>query len=304
MIDWGQTPVNSTAHIYWPQVNAADVLALAGNLYSHHALSAADAHTIECRVTRGVTYVPIPPGTSDSFAGLLTVDLPTTVVAGQEFNVVVRRVTTRRNIQTVIARDKARVVNTRTDLPSVPGRNQPPDNPEGPSVFASQTRLRNWRYVTGTFQIKIPVGTPATLLDPERNTLAVFKWRLQAMSPANRWYPVLQRYVIYLSARVNELGGNADAIPPSPLGYWEAPPGRGDETGKTYTGRITDVIFGCNGRMEGFVLRECCDREFRFKACDRDLEGIVLQSCTGRFLVVVHTRAKDPQAVHQLIVRG
>ena len=119
----------------------------------------------------------------------------------------------------MIGRDKAPVINTQTDLPSVPGKNQPPDNSERPLVFASRTRLPNWRYVTGTFQIKIPVGTPATLLGPERNILAVFKWRLQVMSPANRWYAVLQRYVLYLSARVSEMGGNPDAIPPSPLGY-------------------------------------------------------------------------------------
>src|SRR5205807_8707598 len=108
-----------------------------------------------------------------------------------------------------------------------------------------------------------PVGTPATLLGPERNTLAVFKWRLQQMSPANRWYPVLQRYVIYLSARVNELGGNADAIPPSPLGYWEAPAGEGGGKATTYTRKISELIFGGNGRMEGFVPRQCCHRQLR-----------------------------------------
>ena len=31
MIDWGNTPIGSTANIYWPQVNASDVLALAAN---------------------------------------------------------------------------------------------------------------------------------------------------------------------------------------------------------------------------------------------------------------------------------
>lgn len=40
-------------------------------------------------------YVPIPFGTGDSFAGLLTVDLPPTVVKGQEFDIVVRRITVR-----------------------------------------------------------------------------------------------------------------------------------------------------------------------------------------------------------------
>jgi len=55
----------------------------------------------------------------------------------------------------------------------------------------------------------------------------------------------------------------------------------GVETAKTFTGKITGVIFGCNGRMEGFVLSECCDRDIRFTACDRELEPTVLQACTG-----------------------
>lgn len=304
MIDWGNTPLDSTAHIYWPQVNASDVLALAAKLYSHHALSATDSHTVECRVSGGVTYVPIPPGTGESFAGLLTIDLPTTVVTGQEFNVIVRRITTRRDSQKVVGREKAPVVRAETDLPSAPDEKPLPTDIEQPAMVVSRKRLRNWRYVTGTFQIKIPVGSPDTLLGPERNTLAIFKWRLLKMSPANRWYPVIQRYILYLSGRVSELGGDPEVIPPSPLGYWEAPPTAGDKGGKTYTGKITEVIYGCHGRMEGFVLQECCDREFRFTVCDRDLESIVLQACTGRFEVTVRTGALDPKSVHQLIIRG
>lgn len=304
MIDWGNTPVNSTAHIYWPQVNATDVLALASKLYGHHRLAATDPHTIECSVTGGVTYVPVPPGAGESFAGLLTIDLPTTVVTGQEFNVVVRRITTRRNIQAVLTRDRVPDVRTETDFPSAPGDHPPPADVDRRAKFEQRTQLRNWRYVTGTFQIKIPVGSPASLLGPERSTLAIFKWRLQQMSPANRWYPVLQRYILYLTGRVRELGGNPDTIPPSPLGYWEAAGAAEGERGLAHSGKITEVIFDCHGRMEGFVLRECCDREQRFIACDRDLEAIVLQACTNRFEVTVRTSAKDPLAVHQLIVRG
>jgi hypothetical protein len=85
-------PPGSVAFIYWPQVLASDVLALASKLYTSHALSAADSHTIKCKVTGGVTYVPIPTGAGQNFAGLFTVDLPMTVVTGQEFNIVVRRI--------------------------------------------------------------------------------------------------------------------------------------------------------------------------------------------------------------------
>jgi hypothetical protein len=208
------------------------------------------------------------------------VDLPTTVVIGQEFSVVVRRVTTRRSPQTSVGRQP---------VPAV-------------ALAASRRQPGNWRYVTGTFQIRIPVGSPATLLGPERNTLAILKWRLLKMSPASRWYPVLQRYVVYLGARVSELGDDPDTIPASPLGYWETPTGAGGE-GRSYTGKITEVIFNCRGRMEGFVLRECCDREYRFTACDRDLEDIVLRACTGRFEVTIQSGKEESQPVQRLIVR-
>jgi hypothetical protein len=289
-------------------VHASDVLALAAKLYSHSELSASDPHTISCPVTAGVTYVPIPPATGDNFAGLLTIDLPTTVVSGQEFTVVVRRVTTRRSVQAPVGGQPAPQIAARMDVRAAPRRN-PRRNASSsveqqPALAVARRQLSNWRYVTGTFQIRIPVGTPATLLGPERNTLAIFKWRLLKMSPANRWYPVLHRYVLYLGARVSELGGDPDAVPASPLGYWEAPSGGGGTAGHSYTGKITEVIFSCRGRMEGFVLRECCDHEHRFAACDPDLVTIVLQACTGRFEVTVQTSAKDPRSVQRLIVRG
>jgi hypothetical protein len=104
MIDWGAVPPGSVAFIYWPQVLASDVLALASKLYSSHTLSATDTHTIQCKITGGVTYVPIPTGSGENFAGLFTVDLPTTVVTGQEFNIVVRRIGTRVRQPEVILR--------------------------------------------------------------------------------------------------------------------------------------------------------------------------------------------------------
>ncbi len=303
MIDWGNTPVGSTANIYWPQVNASDVLALASKLYSFSELSAPDAHTVSCPVTQGVTYVPIPPGSGDNFAGLLTIDLPTTVVTGQEFNVVVRRITTRRNIQKY-GGQRGLAIAVRSGLASSPEGESLKVNADTTAFSVVRQAFRNWRYVTGTFQIRIPVGTPATLLGPERNTLAILKWRLLKMSPANRWYPVLQRYLVYLGARVSELGGNPDTVPPSPLGYWEVPSVDVVEHGLAHSGKITEVNFGCNGRMEGFVLRECCGREHRFTVCDRDFESILLRACTGRYEVTVETTAKAPSVVHRLIVRG
>ena len=96
MIDWGATPVGSSASIYWPQVSAQLVLQLATEIYGSHGLVPSDAHTIECNVSGGVTYIPIPPGSGERLAGLLTVDVAASVTQGQQFNIIVRRVSTRR----------------------------------------------------------------------------------------------------------------------------------------------------------------------------------------------------------------
>ena len=94
MIDWGNTPVGSTATIYWPQLQSADVVNLADQFYGSHFLYSADVNTLQCTTTSGVTYVPIPTfarGTVN-FAGLFTVTLPTTIRNGQSFQILVRRI--------------------------------------------------------------------------------------------------------------------------------------------------------------------------------------------------------------------
>ena len=76
-------------------MSAASVLKLAAELYPAQTLTAADANTIQCQVVSPVTYIPIPAGAGGSFAGLLTVDLPNTVRYGDEFDIIVRRITTK-----------------------------------------------------------------------------------------------------------------------------------------------------------------------------------------------------------------
>jgi hypothetical protein len=167
MIDWGTTPAAARAQIYWPDVPTVDVLAIAARLYGSHRLSAVDAHTIGFDAVRGVTYVPIPPASAKTLAGLFTVDLPRGVRRGQEFDIVVRRISTQQVTDVVIGK---------------PARS--------PRTGAAATR--KWRYVTGAFQVKIPVTTEEQLLGPEENTLAILKARLAAMSLDYRWYPVVQ----------------------------------------------------------------------------------------------------------------
>jgi hypothetical protein len=277
MIDWGNTPEGSTANIFWPQVNASQVIQLASSIYPSHLLKATDANTIQCKVIKGVTYVPIPVSAGENFAGLFTVDLPPTVVKGQEFNIVVRRITTRRNQDQFINRKEF--------------------NNE-----AVVTRLRNWRYVTGTFQVKIPVSTKEVLLFPEENTLAILKWRIEGMLPSNRWYRVMQRYISYIAARVDGLGGNSISILPSPQGV--PPTGKGKGHGKekpSYTGKVCEIIYDCFGDFEGFVLHTCDDKH-HFKCREKGINELVLKACRDRLLLSVFVLEKDCDKITRIVV--
>jgi hypothetical protein len=316
MIDWGAVPTGSVASIYWPQVNATEVINLAGSLYGSHLLSAADGNTVQCKVTRGVTYIPIPPATGENFAGLLTVDLPASVVKGQEFNVIVRRVATRRTGEQVGIAVPAKLATahvtstSRIVADNAPARHvtkiQVSKEPEPRAAASAETlaavvkKPKNWRYIVGTFQIKIPVTTRDVMLFPEENTLAIMKWRLQQMAPANRWYPVLKRYISYLAARVDGLGGNSDSILPSPSGVPPRPGGRITEV--EYTGKVCEVLFDCFGDFEGFVLSDC-DGSHIFKTRERGIGELVLRACKERLLLSVYVTAKGEHRIHKLVIR-
>ena len=222
-----------------------------------HLLSAPDHNTIQCKVTKGVTYIPIPTGAGQNFAGLLTVDLPPTIHKGQEFNIIVRRITTRQNRRDVVITKKPAVSNTNL--------------------------MTNWRYVVGTFQIKIPVSTKEVILFPEENTLAILRWRLKAMSPRNRWYPVIERYISYVAGRVDGLGGNSSEIKPSLEGL----PTKGIHKKEyEYTGKVCEVIYDCFGDFEGFVISTCSEKRL-FRSHEKRIGEIILRACKEGLLVSV-----------------
>lgn len=281
MIDWGDVPVGSVASIYWPQVNSQDVLDLAARLYTAPNLFKADANTIKCSVIQGVTYVPIPPGPGKNFAGLFTVDLPKGISAGQEFNLKVRRVVSRQVPANVTIAGPSKTVKGRPSTVTDP-------------------KILNWRYITGTFQVKIPVATDKALLPQEENTLAILKWRLQNMSPSYRWYPVLARLISYVGRRVAGFGGNPSRIPPSQLGV---PPGvvtlQPHQT--RHDGKICEVIFDCFGDFEGFILQSCSSKE-RFVSCEKAVAEICLRACKERFAMTVY--ADKSRKVQKLIIRN
>jgi hypothetical protein len=235
MIEWGTVPPGSAAQIYWPGGSAADVVAQSTRLYGVHDLTVVDPHTVGLPTTSGVSYVPMPTGSGDTLAGLLTIDLPPTVVKGQTYDVVIRRLSSR----TV---GPPPIILTIADAPETPERpaegsvprdrhpaaaepsrgrhteSHPDIDRQGPPETRRDGEIRE-RYVVGSFQVRIPVQSELVMLPAELDRLAIFKARLAATPGEDPWHPVLVRYVSLLGDRVAALGGDPAAVPPSYDGY-------------------------------------------------------------------------------------
>jgi Listeria-Bacteroides repeat domain (List_Bact_rpt) len=308
MIDWGNVPAGSLAHIYWPGVAAADVLALAKRYYAQQLLTASDAHTIECRTLAGVTYVPIPFGAGDGLAGLFTVDLPLGVKKGQQFDIVVRRISSR----TINAPPPPPPPNQIAIRRSSPG---PTDVSTADRLAAVQRDTIVDRYVVGSFQVRIPVQTRFEILPAEETTLAIFKARLGAMDPTNRWYPVLLRYIDYIEGRVLGLGGNPGEIPPSfngaPIGILtggQGGPGTGEGEGeggeerpRAHTGKIAGLLFDHFGDFEGFVL-DTVERERAFHSRERNIRDLAELAWRERLRITVYADRDEPHRILRIVV--
>ena len=166
---------------------------------------------------------------------------------------------------------------------------------------AEAERLIFWRTVAGTFQVRIPVTTGDKILPSEEVTLAFTKWRLGQMSPSNRWYPVLQRYIAYLSGRVDGLGGNAAGIPPSITGI--PPEGKPAQKECEFTGKVCEVIFDCNGEFEGFVVTDCCESR-SFTSRSRHMGDLELKACSKQLRLSVFYEPHCDDRPVRLVVRG
>ncbi len=280
MIDWGKTPIGSMASIYWPGVPASSVLALAAEFYPGHMLTAADANTIQIKVVSRVSYVPIPRGAGGSFAGLLTVDLPASIKVGDSFDIIVKRITTKQIVQP-------------------PPPPPPPKRGLGaitlgaqPEAASSHIVVKNrliWRYITGTFLVKIPVQKESTILPVDENLLAVLKWRLGLIGPGNRWYPVLIRWISYLSSRIKGMGGDPGKIPPSPGGYQPPSKGHGHPEPKEhcFTGKVMALFYDRFGDFEGFELKTEHGEEHVFRAVESELDELLYLAWKERFVIAV-----------------
>ena len=293
-------------------MSSAEVIKLASWMYGVHPLAAADAHTIEVKTIKGVTYVPIPQGTGPGFAGLFTVDLPKTVKTGQEFDIVIRRIGKRaRRIPPPppppqptpqVARTRWRAAGSHIDMPEpgAPARTAEPAESAPVNTVVVET-LAYEQYIVGSFQIKIPVSTREAMLPAEETTLAILKARLEAMPKTERWYPVLLRYIEQIAGRVDGLGGNATAIPPS-LGGYRPPRKPCEENLEEFTGKVCEVVFNCFGDFVGFVMDDCCEHR-AFESRAREIGDLALRALKERLNLTVVTAGKDHRIV-RLVVKG
>jgi hypothetical protein len=281
MIDWGAVPAGSTASIYWPAVAAADVITLARTWGGAAGISSSDAHTLSLTVEGGVSYVPIPEGTGQNFAGLLTLELPPGIRTGQEFEVLIRRLASRLGKP---ASPPPPV------LQSAPSRKAEKRAKAAPAVRPAieRERLVLWRYVVGSFVVRIPVSTGERMRIPEEMTLAVMKWRRAHLSPGSRWAPVLERYIAYSSARLDGIGGDSSQVPASLT--WTPPlPGEhggGRPPGRELCGKVTEVLFNGHGEFQGFALDDCCERRL-VETRERGVADLVLRACRENLTVCV-----------------
>jgi hypothetical protein len=271
-------PKGSTASIYWPAVAAADVIALAGTWGGAAGLSSSDAHTLTLKVEGGVSYVPIPKGAGQNFAGLFTLELPPGIKTGQEFEVLVRRIATRFGKPPPPPPPP---------LQSAPSRRLEKIGKPAPAALPEAVLQRAilWRYVVGSFVVRIPVSTGERMLIPEAMTLAIMKWRLAHLSPGNRWAPVLERYIKYCAARLDGVGGDSSQVPASLT--WTPPlPGEGGKGRGPLCGKVAEVLFDCHGEFEGFVLDACCERRL-VESRERGVADLVLRACRENLTVCV-----------------
>ena len=255
MIEWGAIPEGSSAELYLPAASSAEILEMAARMYATHRLKPLDAHTIAIEAG-GVSYVPVPAAADGlNLMGLFSVNLPAGIHKGEEFEVIVRQLTS-----------ASRAIGVETAALAVGGE--------------ASERLQ-WRRTLGLFKLNIPVGTKASLLESEERTLSIMRWIGKSIPVQSRWFPVFGRYLGQLAERVQEMGGDPVLVLPTSTGNWD---GRreGGEGARGHGGR--EGGHGRGGAERGGPER---GRGHRRECCEEDIE------VTGKIVDLVHDRFGD-----------
>ncbi|MGH9928393.1 MAG: galactose oxidase-like domain-containing protein [Pyrinomonadaceae bacterium] len=90
MFKWGNLPREAIVDIFLPAVSADEILGILSTRPGPGMVSKVDDHTVRCRVG-DIAYLPIPHG-AVNHAGLLSIELPTGVIHGQQFVVTAHQI--------------------------------------------------------------------------------------------------------------------------------------------------------------------------------------------------------------------
>ena len=296
IIDWGSLPEGSAASLYFPEVDAEEVITQARSLYGTTPLTLADAHTLTCPA-RELTYLPVPASSAGSLAGLLVIEPPAGVRPGQQFTVDVVQLTS-----TPQAPAKGPANDTAALLQVRDGR---------ASGFLNTT----WRRPVGAFRLRIPVAKRPALRESEERLLSILRWMLTQKLTRDRNYLTFQRYVELYAERVAELGGDPDRIPASATGTWPGGPGQrggtrshqqpgsGHHRGRDERwGKVEALIFDHFGDFEGFVLETDEAERLTFFSRQEGIQVLVTEAMGARLRVSVIPESHDPFLVHQILL--
>lgn len=252
---WHDLPRETIASLFLPDWNADDVIALNGTLRpGPQILTKVDAHTVSFTVG-DIAYIAVPGQIREALPGLLTLQLPLTILDGQRFAVDVQQ-------------HAGLTFHTATRA-------------ERKSVKVNFSRRR----VLGAFRVNVVVKSGEPLLRKLVRNLAVLRYVFQAIPATDSWHPVFERYLSQLGDQIAGLGVDPSLIPASP-----DDPGLPGEphVGKPQriTGKVLEVIFDCFGDFQGFVLESCSDRH-HISSHERGVAEIVLRACRERCTVTV-----------------
>lgn len=300
MIEWGATPVGTVGTLYLPGASASEVIQLADRLYSRHTLKAVDANSVRMEVIGRVTYVPVPSGGIGDLAGLLTLDLPSTVRKGQTFRVVIHQV-----IDTPAAHQRPSA--PPPTAPRVVVRREPAAAQEtAASPDASVERRGNSRHIVGAFQFSAVVQTRAEILPVVERSLVNLRRVIGTIPHENRWYPVMHRYLSQVDGRVKALGGGDDPRHGPKEGREEHEEhdrehdGERREARLRFEGKIAGLCFDSFGDFEGFWLKTGDDLR-RFYSRERAMEAVVNKAWRQRIALLVITEEHEPHEPHSVV---
>jgi len=264
MFDWTALPAGAKASIYFPAIGASEIMKTAGSMYGSQPFISIDANTVGCDC-KGMTFMPIPPGTGN-YAGFLTIALPPTAGRRGRYTVTVTQLT----------------------------------NAQGPSRRA-KGGLLTWRKIVGTFQLAIKIESEAKSLPKIEQNLALLRWIFTTLPPASRWYPVMQRYIGAVAGQVTSLGGDPNTIPPSATGTWPGGPGPHPKD-HGHIGKISELLYDHFADFEGFTLETESGESFTFLSRESHMEQLVRQAWAERLRVTVVPDRHHKERPRQIVL--